>query len=90
MNPDLNHLGDLLTASYVSFGVKVDGGGFVIVNGRPVPVDPWGPLYNLGAALAVHHAAGLIQDLGARQELQRVALTVAEGQLQQLRKLLPQ
>lgn len=71
-------------ATYVSFGVKVDGGGFVIVNGRPVPVDPWGPLYNLGAALAAVQAASLITDVEARRGIQKAALEVARVQLEQL------
>jgi hypothetical protein len=29
-----------LVATFVSFGVKVNGGGFVIVGGKPHPVDP--------------------------------------------------
>lgn len=71
-------------ATYVSFGVKTDGGGFVIVNGKPVPVDPWGPLYNLGAALAAVQAASLITDIEARRGIQKAALEVAQAQLQQL------
>jgi hypothetical protein len=42
----------VLVATYVSPGVKVDAGGFVIINGKIVKVPPRGPEYRqLQAAL---------------------------------------
>ena len=35
----------VLVATYVSPGVKVDAGGFVIINGKIVKVPPRGPEY---------------------------------------------
>lgn len=74
-----------IEASYVSFGVKVDGGGFVIVNGVPHPVDPWGPLFNLGASLAAYHAAALIGNVETRAAIQKVAIEGATKELGALR-----
>ena len=39
--PNIREVNEAIVASFVSLGVKVDGGGIVIVNGKPVPVDPW-------------------------------------------------
>lgn len=37
----------------ILFGVIQDGGGVIIVGGKPIPIDPWGPLRkSLWAALA--------------------------------------
>lgn len=42
----------VVVATYVSPGVKVDGGGFIIINGKLVKVPPRGPAYRqLQAAL---------------------------------------
>jgi hypothetical protein len=75
-----------LVATFVSFGVKVDGGGFVIVGGKPHPVDPWGPLFSLGAALAAFHSASLVEDEAQRVELATAALKVARTQFDALER----
>ncbi|HYO49699.1 MAG TPA: M64 family metallopeptidase [Chloroflexia bacterium] len=37
----------------ILFGVIQDGGGVIIVGGKPIPIDPWGPLrHSLWGALA--------------------------------------
>lgn len=42
----------------ILFGVIQDGGGVVIIGGKPVPIDPWGPLrHSLWAAMANPHEA---------------------------------
>jgi hypothetical protein len=42
----------------ILFGVIQDGGGVVIVGGKPIPIDPWGPLrQSLWGVLANPHAA---------------------------------
>ncbi len=66
-----------IVASFVSPGVKVDGGGFVIVNGRIVPVPPRGPKdpeFNK-AKLAIALAA------------MNLASVLPESQLQQIEKV---
>jgi hypothetical protein len=71
-------------ASQVSFGVTVDGGGFVFVNGRPHHVDPWGPMMNLAAALAAVHSASLMNDREAGLQISSAALNAAASQLKNL------
>jgi len=75
-----------LVASYVSFGVKVDGGGFIVINGRPHHVGPWGPMMNLAAALAAVHAASLMDDHDAGLQISKSALNVAAAQLKNLER----
>lgn len=36
--------GEILAGGTIIGGVAVDGGGAIIVNGVPHPIDPWGPL----------------------------------------------
>lgn len=42
----------------ILFGVIQDGGGVIIVGGKPIPIDPWGPLrHSIWAAMANPHDA---------------------------------
>ncbi len=42
----------------ILFGVIQDGGGVIIVGGKPIPIDPWGPLrHSLWAAMSNPHDA---------------------------------
>jgi hypothetical protein len=42
----------------ILFGVIQDGGGVIIVGGKPIPIDPWGPLrHSLWGVLANPHGA---------------------------------
>ena len=79
---DITH--DAVAASFVSFGVTVDGGGFVIVNGRPIHVDPWGPLFNVAASLAAIHNASLISDRTVRAKIQKAAFEAATEEMNKL------
>jgi hypothetical protein len=49
-------------------GVAVDGNGVLIINGRPHPVDPWGPLYQklVNASLVVAGSRAKAEDIGAK------------------------
>jgi hypothetical protein len=72
-------------------GVAVDGGGVIWVNGVPHPVDPWGPLREVGVQIVAYGQAALIADplvrLDARRSaLSRIAETVA-GALEELNGL---
>lgn len=48
----------------ILFGVIQDGGGAVIIGGKPIPIDPWGPLrHSLWGAMAnPHEASPAIRD----------------------------
>jgi hypothetical protein len=63
-DPDFCYTRDLLDGSRwtaiatILFGVIQDGGGVIIVGGKPIPIDPWGPLrHSLWSAMANPHDA---------------------------------
>ena len=72
-----------IVAMYVSPGVKVDGSGFVIINGKIHIVPPRGPVTavvrQLGAGLAVMSDAEQIADTAAQRELVGAATKVVEA-----------
>jgi hypothetical protein len=72
-------------------GVAVDGGGAIIINGRPHPVDPWGPLTEITKQLVVHGNAEQIAQPIMRLETKRAALArivdVASAALDELNEL---
>jgi hypothetical protein len=51
-------------------GVAVDGGGYIIVGGKPHPVDPWGPLMLRLAtsAIVTVHAGSMDKRIGTQVE----------------------
>ncbi len=59
----------------ILFGVIQDGGGVVIVGGRPIPIDPWGPLrQSLWANMAMpHDAPPAVRDVLVGIALQQLA-----------------
>ena len=68
-------------------GVAVDGGGYIIVGGKPHPVDPWGPLMLrlASSALVTVHARGMdkkiggqVQKLAAQDALATIKVAVPE------------
>jgi|GEM_PF-2167956 len=78
-------------ASYVSPGVGVDGGGFIIIGGKVIPVPPWNPEGMLGVllrdiytGLTTVHMASIISDPTLRHEVQRAAVNLINRQTQQL------
>lgn len=67
----------------ILFGVIQDGGGVIIVGGKPIPIDPWGPLrHSLWAALAdPQHARPAVRDVIVGMALQQIASLVSEPEL---------
>jgi hypothetical protein len=83
------HIPDLV--GEVFGGVAVDGGGVLWVNGKPHPVDPWGPLKEVVVQLVAHTSAGDIADPNVRIDAKRSALAriveVASSELDELNEL---
>jgi hypothetical protein len=74
-------------------GVAVDGGGWIIIGGKPIPIDPWGPLMerlarSAGVAASASElerkAAGNVTRLAAQDALG--ALKAATAAFQKLAK----
>lgn len=67
-------------------GVAVDGGGHIVINGVPHPVDPWGPLVVqlVQAALTSAGSRGLSGRIGAE-----VRKLTAQSVLQSIRAAIP-
>jgi hypothetical protein len=72
-----------IVAMYVSPGVKVDGWGFVIINGKIHVVPPRGPVTDvvqqLAAGLAVIGDAEQVADTAAQREMVGAATKVVES-----------
>lgn len=72
-------------------GVAVDGGGILWINGKPHPVDPWGPLKDVVAQVVAHQSADRIADPIVRIDARRSALgrivDVASKALDELNEL---
>lgn len=70
-------------AMYVSPGVKVDGWGFVIINGKIHVVPPRGPVTDvvqqLAAGLAVIGDAEQVADAAAQREMVGAATKIVEA-----------
>jgi len=78
----------------ILFGVVNDGGGLVITpGGRPIPIDPWGPLRlaapkrDILIGLAITEL-GSIASTEARRELEKSGLNLMSKALEQLRRSL--
>lgn len=67
-------------------GVAVDGGGFIIVGGKPIPIDPWGPMLLRLVQSALVAAAGKGLEAGASVEVQQLA---ARDALAVIRRAVP-
>ena len=65
LNP--RHVDDRIGGTVIG-GLAVDGNGALIINGRPHPVDPWGPLYQklVQVSLVVAGSRAMAEDLGAK------------------------
>jgi len=58
LNIDALDVSKWAAVATILFGVIQDGGGVIIVGGKPIPIDPWGPLrHSLWGALADPRAA---------------------------------
>jgi hypothetical protein len=68
-------------------GVAVDGGGHIVINGVPHPVDPWGPLVIslVNASLVTAGSAAAGQELAVQGR--KLAATAA---LNAIRVAIPQ
>jgi hypothetical protein len=76
-------IGDVAIGGTIIGGVAVGGGGAIIVNGKPHPVDPWGPLVVslVQASLASAGSRGLERSLGA--EVQQLTRKSVMGSLKE-------
>jgi hypothetical protein len=63
-----------LLEGVVTAGVPRDGGGYIWVNGHPIPVDPWGPLVGVQTGIAAHISADQISDVFVRLAAKKSAL----------------
>ena len=79
-------LHDFAEVVRIIFGVANDGGGIVIgPNGVPIPIDPWGPLFegkavptrDLVAGLAIEQLASLVSDPTVGDSLRRISHRLA-------------
>jgi hypothetical protein len=68
----------------ILFGIIQDGGGVIWVGGKPIPIDPWGPLYeSLWGALAdPRRARTEVLDVLAAIATRDLAMLFSEGELQ--------
>ncbi len=88
--PPINHRMWAAVAQ-ILFGVTQDGGGVVIVGGKPIPIDPWGPLRRMPTekldaliALATSEIAAQLSDNEARVDLEVKSLEAAETAVRKL------
>jgi peroxiredoxin len=73
----------------ILFGVTQDGGGIGITpGGKPIPIDPWGPLHGLGRhgqdavrALAAAELATQLDDRASALAIRKSALTAARASI---------
>ena len=56
-------------------GVTVDGGGWLVVGGKIVPVPPWDPLLPILEQLALYRALDDAREPSSRDQLRREVLT---------------
>ena len=71
----------------ILFGVTQDGGGLAITpGGKPIPIDPWGPLVRMSAAqqdlytnLAIAQLANGLHNVAAANEIRTASLRAAEA-----------
>ena len=54
-------------------GVAVDGGGAIIINGKPHPIDPWGPLMINLVNASLASAASKHLGRSTQAEMQKIA-----------------
>jgi hypothetical protein len=67
----------------ILFGVIQDGGGVILVGGKPIPIDPWGPLrHSLWAAMATpHEAPPAVRDVLVGMALQQISSLLSSPEL---------
>lgn len=82
----LPHRDDAIGGTLIG-GVAFDGGGYILVGGKPHPVDPWGPLVIslVQASLASAGSRSMSRKFGA--EVRQLA---AKSVVQEIKEALPQ
>jgi len=78
----------------ILFGVTSDGGGLGLTpGGKPVPVDPWGPLHQVAPAqrdvllgLAITELAKLAHSPAAHDEIKKVGSQVMHLGMEKIRR----
>ncbi len=81
-----------VAAVTILFGVTQDGGGLVITpGGKPIPIDPWGPLVRMSIDkksvlmnLAISEMTKSVSDVRAAGEIELAALRSAEASMKKL------
>jgi thiol-disulfide isomerase/thioredoxin len=81
-----------MAAVKILFGVTGDGGGLVITpGGKPIPIDPWGPLHgmlkdkkNILQSLAISEFASTLPDRNTGKEIEIMSLKSAEVSMRKL------
>jgi hypothetical protein len=72
-------------------GVAVDGGGFIVIGGKVVPVPPWDPTIRVLEQLVAYRAVEGVRNSAARDSLRQAALEEiaqhVEAQLEELNHL---
>jgi len=65
----------------ILFGVIQDGGGVILVNGRPIPIDPWGPLRESlwGNMAHPHEANPAVRDVVVGLALSHISSLVSSS-----------
>lgn len=67
----------MIGASYVSAGVKGDGGGYVIVNGKVIRIPPRSPLFaQLAAATTLLEHSEAVTDSAIREQMTKMGETL--------------
>ena len=88
LQPQIPRLHDFVEVVRILFGVTNDGGGAVIgPDGVPIPIDPWGPVFersapavrDLVAGQAIAQLSSLISEVGIAEELRGTAMRVARA-----------
>jgi peroxiredoxin len=84
-----------MAAVKILFGVTGDGGGLVITpGGKPIPIDPWGPLYgmlkdkkNILHTMALSELASTLNDRKMAKEIEAMSLKSMEASLRKLQAI---
>jgi hypothetical protein len=68
-----------MAVATILFGVIQDGGGVIIIGGKPIPIDPWGPLRHSiwGAMANPHDASPAVRDTVVGLALSHLASLVS-------------
>lgn len=65
-------------------GVGVDGGGFIIVGGKVIPVPPWDPMLKILEQIALYRTSEAATQSWSRDAVRREALTVISEHIETL------